>query len=43
MGQGVLMLVLIAMALLSVAALSAAVAFSQLWHAADVVEKYHAE
>lgn len=37
------MLVLIAMMLLSVAALSAAIAFSQLWHAADIAEKYHAE
>lgn len=39
MGEGVLMLILIATALLSIGLLAAAIAFSTLWHAADAMEK----
>ncbi len=43
MGEGVLMLVLIAMALLSIGLLAAAIAFDKIWHAADAMEKYNAD
>jgi type II secretory pathway component PulJ len=43
MGQGLLMIVLIAMALLSIGLLAAAIAFDKIWHAADAMEKYNAD
>lgn len=37
------MIVLIAMALLSIGLLAAAIAFDKIWHAADIAEKSSAE